>query len=109
MGVDTSGLFAGQAGNGRVEFLHGDFALVNLAWGEGDEQGRVLNAVLPVKGIVGLMAVCTQTVGRLPAVKLRHCLRYLIRHFNKGTRCIVRVKIPKIDVAMFTSVSVFGE
>ena len=49
MGVDTFGLFVGQAGNGRMEFLHGDFALVNLTWGEGDEQSRVLNAVLPVK------------------------------------------------------------
>ena len=77
MGVDTFGLFVGQTGNGRMEFLHGDFALVNFTWRKSNEQGRVLNAVLPVK--------------------LCHCLRYLVRHFDKRIHCIVRVKIPKID------------
>ena len=65
--------------------------------GRGQRTKPVLNAVLPVKGIIGLVAVCTQTVGRLLAVKLCHCLRYLVRHFDKRIHCIVRVKIPKID------------
>lgn len=57
MGVDAFRLFVGQTGYSGVKLLHGDFALINLTWGEGNEQGRVFNAVLSVKGIIGFVPV----------------------------------------------------
>jgi hypothetical protein len=63
--VNALGLLVRQAGYGRVELLIGDFALVYLAGGQGHEHDVILDAVVPAKGEIGFVPVCTQEIGRL--------------------------------------------
>ncbi|GEM_PF-3416101 len=65
MDVNALGLLVRQAGYGRVELLIGDFALVYLAGGQGHEHDVILDAVVPAKGEIGFVPVCTQEIGRL--------------------------------------------
>ena len=64
--VPTAALLMPSAlGYGRVELLIGDFALVYLAGGQGHEHDVILDAVVPAKGEIGFVPVCTQEIGRL--------------------------------------------
>lgn len=72
MGVDPLGLFVRQAGNGSMKFLLGNFPLVKLTRRKRNEKSLMLDTIIPVKGIVGFVAVSPQTVSCFFAVKLLH-------------------------------------
>jgi|GEM_PF-462992 len=70
MGVNTFRLFVRQPGNGGMKFLHSHFALIQLMRRKCNEKSLMLNTVVPVKGVVCLVPVCTQPVGSLFTIKL---------------------------------------
>lgn len=70
MGVNTFRLFVRQPGNGGMKFLHSHFALIQLMRRKCNEKSLMLNTVVPVKGVVCLVPVCTQTVSRFFVVEL---------------------------------------
>ena len=97
MGINTFRLFIRQPGNGGMEFLHSHLTLIQLMRRKCNEKSLMLNAVIPVKGVVRLVPVCTQTVSRLFAVELGKQIGHFVSYFNKTILCIMRVNIPQID------------
>ena len=97
MSVNALCLFIRQPGNGGMEFLHSHFTLIQLMRRKCNEKSLMLNAVIPVKGVVRLVPVCTQTVSCLFAVELGKQIGHFVSYFNKTILCIMRVNIPQID------------
>lgn len=63
MGVDTFRLLIRQPGNGGMEFLHSHLTLVQLMRRKCNEKSLMLNAVIPIKGVL-----------TFPKQLLRHCI-----------------------------------
>ena len=97
MGVNTFRLFIRQPGNSGMKFLHSHFALIQIMRRKCNEKSLMLNTVIPVKGVVRLVPVCTQTVSCLFAVELGKQIGHFVSYFNKTILCIMRVNIPQID------------
>ena len=57
----------------------------------------MLQPVIPIKGIVGFVAVCTQPVGSLFTIKLFEHFCNFFRYFHEAIRCIEWVIVPQID------------
>jgi len=57
----------------------------------------MLQPVVPIKGIVGFMTVCTQPVSSLLAVKFFEHFSNFVRYFHEAIRCIEWVVVPQID------------
>lgn len=66
VGVNPFCLFVRQAGNSSVKLLHSNFPLVQLMGRKCDKDSLMLQPIIPIKGIVGFMAVCTQPVKHEP-------------------------------------------
>lgn len=58
----------------------------------------MLQPVVPIKGIVGFMTVCTQPVSKasLRSNSLEHFSNF-VRYFHEAIRCIEWVVVPQID------------
>ena len=97
MGVNTFRLFIRQPGNSGMKFLYSHFALIQLMRRKCNEKSLMLNTVIPVKGVVRLVPVCTQTVSCLFVVELGKQIGHFVSYFNKTILCIMRVNIPQID------------
>ena len=74
-----------------------NLTLIQLMRRKCNEKSLMLNAVIPVKGIVRLVPVCTQTISRLFVVELGKQIGHFVSYFNKTILCIMRVNIPQID------------
>ena len=60
----------------------------------------MLQPVIPIKGIVGFVAVCTQLVGSLFTIKLFEHFCNFFRYFHEAIRCIEWVIVPQIDTLL---------
>ena len=84
MSINPFCLFVRQTGNRRMKLLHGDFPLIQFMGRYGNKDSFMLQPVIPIKGIVGFVAVCTQPISSLFTIKLFEHFCNFFRYFHEA-------------------------
>ena len=98
MGIDAFSLLVRQLGNSGMELFVCDLTLINLTGRERHEQDVMLNAITPVKGEIGLVAVTPALISALVTLPLKKLLGQLVRHVDDEIGGIeIGIILPQID------------